>query len=337
MLMQFLRKILFPFSILYDGVTTVRNLLFDKGFLKSKGYALPIIAVGNLSVGGTGKSPMIEYLIRLLQNDYKIATLSRGYRRQSEGFILASKTSTALDLGDEPMQFYSKFPNINIAVDANRQEGISKLITQVSPDLILLDDAYQHRKVTAGFYVLLTKYTDLYTDDLLLPAGNLRESKRGAKRAHAIIVTKCPEILSDIEKDKILEKINPQPHQKVYFTHIKYSNTVYNETEKIALNMLKTKNITLVTGIANPTHLVTYLKNKDLNFEHLNFKDHHNFTVDEIISLSKKEFILTTEKDYMRLKDELHNVYYLPIEAAFLNDNVVFDKQIKSFIKTKRS
>jgi len=218
--MQFLRKLLFPFSIIYDGVTTVRNLFFDSGVFGSKSYPLPIIAVGNLSVGGTGKSPMIEYLIRLLQDDHKIATLSRGYRRKSEGFVLADKSTTAADLGDEPMQFYNKFPTIFVAVDANRQNGIAQLLQKANPDVILLDDAYQHRKVTAGFYVLLTKYNDLYADDLLLPAGNLREAKRGAKRANAIIITKCPQSLSDAQKEQIKIQIKPLAHQKVYFSTI---------------------------------------------------------------------------------------------------------------------
>jgi len=335
--MQFLRKLLFPFSIIYDGVTTARNLFFDSGIFGSKSYSLPIIAVGNLSVGGTGKSPMVEYLIRLLQDDYKIATLSRGYRRKSEGFVLADESSTADDLGDEPMQFHHKFPKITVAVDANRQNGIAQLLQKVNPDVILLDDAYQHRKVTAGFYVLLTKYNDLYTDDLILPAGNLRESKRGAKRANAIIVTKCPNNITDADKEKIKAKIKPLADQKVYFTTITYDNYIYGNDTKMQLSALKNKKITLVTGIANPTPLIKHLNNTEIEFKHLAYKDHHNFTTTEIEFLSTKGLILTTEKDYMRLKAHLSNLYYLPIQTAFLKDEEQFDLQINGYVKTKRS
>ena len=180
--MKAIRYLLFPFAVLYDGVTSIRNTFYDKGVLKSTKFDLPIIAVGNLSVGGTGKSPMIEYLIRLL-GDKKIATLSRGYKRKTEGFILIDSSHTSSDVGDEPLQFFKKFPQISAAVDANRVNGIQQLQKKVNPEVILLDDAYQHRKVEAGFYILLTKYDDLFSDDLVLPTGNLRESRKGAKRA----------------------------------------------------------------------------------------------------------------------------------------------------------
>src|SRR6187402_1934602 len=192
--MNFLRKILFPFAILYGFITSIRNFLFDKGILKAYSFDLPVIAVGNLSVGGTGKTPQIEYLIRLLSDKYKVATLSRGYKRQSEGFVLASPASDALQLGDEPFQFYKKFRNIQVAVDANRKNGIEQLLSDSnSPEIILLDDAFQHRKVKAGFYILLTSYGDLFCNDYMLPTGNLRESRSGAQRANIVIVTKCPQ------------------------------------------------------------------------------------------------------------------------------------------------
>ncbi len=335
--MQFLRKILFPISILYDGVTTLRNILFNTSVFKSKRYNLPIICVGNLSVGGTGKSPMIEFLIRLLKSDYKIATLSRGYRRKTKGFILATKKDTALSLGDEPMQFHTKFPNISVAVDANRQNGIERLIAEVKPDVILLDDAYQHRKVTADFYILLTTYNDLYVDDLLLPAGNLRESKRGAKRAKAIVVTKCPPNLSEENKNKILRKIKPNNNQYVYFTKISYSTTIYSTTETKSVSELKNINFTLVTGIANPKELIAFLKQHNLQFEHLAYKDHHNFTASELKNLATKGFILTTEKDYMRLRNEISNLYYLPIKTQFLDDLEGFTNQINNAITIKKA
>jgi len=191
--MNFFRKILFPLSILYGLITCIRNILFDNGILKAYSFDLPVIAVGNLSVGGTGKTPQIEYLIRLLSDKYKIATLSRGYKRQSSGFILAEASTTAATLGDEPFQFFTKFPNIHVAVDADRKNGIVQLLLQKDrPEIILLDDAFQHRKVKAGLYILLTSFEDLYVNDFVLPTGNLRESRSGAKRASIIVVTKCP-------------------------------------------------------------------------------------------------------------------------------------------------
>jgi len=316
-------------------VTTIRNFFFDKGIFKSKTYDLPIIAVGNLSVGGTGKSPMIEYLIRLLKEEYRLATLSRGYRRRSEGFVLASENSTADDLGDEPMQFHEKFSDINVAVDADRQNGISQLLQLVTPDVILLDDAFQHRKVTAGFYVLLTKYDELYSNDLLIPAGDLRESKQGANRAHVIVVTKCPKNLTAQKQNEVIKKIAPVKEQKVFFTSISYSENVFGFDKKIALESLKNKAFTLVTGIANPKPLIKHLNSLNLDFEYIAYKDHHNFSKKELKQLSEKQFILTTEKDYMRLKGSLTNVYYLPIVTEFLNDSDAFDEKVKSFVSLK--
>ena len=194
--MNVLRKILFPFALLYGIITSIRNFLFDNGILKSYSFDIPIIAVGNLSLGGTGKTPQIEYLIRLLSPKYKVATLSRGYKRKSKGFILADATSNAEILGDEPFQFFSKFPTIQVAVDADRKNGIEQLLSQnIKPDIILLDDAFQHRKVKAGFYILLTSFDELFINDSIFPVGNLRESKLQAKRANMIIVTKCPETI----------------------------------------------------------------------------------------------------------------------------------------------
>lgn len=331
--MLFLRKILYPFSIIYDIVTSVRNFFFDKGIFKSKRYDLPVLAVGNLCVGGTGKSPMIEYLIRLLKDDFSIATLSRGYRRKSEGFVLASSTSTADDLGDEPMQFHQKFSDVIVAVDADRQNGISQLLKQVNPDAILLDDAFQHRKVAAGFYILLTKYDSLFVDDLILPAGSLRESKRGAQRANIIIVTKCPEKLSLEEQARIKKRLKPSSAQQVYFTSISYANKVIANEDSKLLTSLKNIQFTLVTGIANPKPLKSHLNSLDLNFEHISFKDHHNFSEKELNELSEKQLIITTEKDYMRLKDSLTNVYFLPIVTEFLKDKGVFDNSVLSFVK----
>ncbi|GGG41598.1 tetraacyldisaccharide 4'-kinase [Bizionia arctica] len=334
--MKFLRYILFPVVPIYYLVTWTRNKLYDFGWKKSESYNFPLICVGNLSVGGTGKSPMIEYLIRLLKADYKIATLSRGYKRETNGFKLANVSDTAKTLGDEPFQFYNKFgSDILVAVDADRQNGIEKLRNLGNkPEVVLLDDAFQHRKVKAGFNILLSTYNDLYCKDFVLPTGNLREPKSGAKRANIIVVTKCPENLSDEEKAQIKKQLNPEIYQMVVFSSINYSKNVFSKTKQIGLNHLKP--FTLVTGIANPNPLIQYLKSNNLEFEHLNFKDHHSFSNKEIDELAQLDCILTTEKDYMRLKDETklqEKLYYLPIEVS-IDQADVFNNQILSFVSS---
>jgi tetraacyldisaccharide 4'-kinase len=338
--MILLRKILFPFAILYGLITSIRNFLFDKGILKSYSFDLPIIAVGNLSVGGTGKTPQIEYLIRLLSDKYKIATLSRGYKRQSEGFILADANSNAALLGDEPFQFYQKFPNIQVAVDANRKNGIEQLLgQQEKPEVILLDDAFQHRKVKAGFYILLTSYGDLYADDFMLPTGNLRESRSGAKRANIIIVTKCPFPLSLDEQNEIkgflLRRNDKIKNQELYFTYIDYDDCIYSENGKIKVDDIKSLDKVLVAGIAKPEPFFTYLKNT--NDACLSFPDHHNFTDKDILEIkntAQKSLIITTEKDYVRLKGSLpsEQLFYLPIKSSFISGSENFDKAILNYI-----
>jgi tetraacyldisaccharide 4'-kinase len=199
--MNFLRKIVYPFAVLYGIITSIRNFLYDKNFLKSTKFKTPTLVVGNLSVGGTGKTPQIEYLIRLLQNDYKIAVLSRGYKRKSTGFIIADENASVELIGDEPFQYFKKFKNILICVDTDRTNAIQQLEKlENPPDIILLDDAFQHRKVDGGFNILLTDFNNLYVNDSMLPTGYLRENKSGAKRAQLIIVTKCPKTLSEPQK-----------------------------------------------------------------------------------------------------------------------------------------
>lgn len=334
--MKFLRYILFPIVPIYYLVTWTRNKLYDFGWKKSKSYSFPVICVGNLSVGGTGKSPMIEYLIRLLKTDYKLATLSRGYKRETDGFKLANATDSAKTLGDEPFQFYNKFgEDIFVAVDASRLNGIENLQSlNNKPDVILLDDAFQHRKVQAGFNILLTAYGDLYCNDFVLPTGNLREPKSGAKRAHVIVVTKCPIGLSSQEKEQIEMKLHSEANQLVFFSSINYSKEVISATKNVSLTDLKP--FTLVTGIANPSPLIAYLKMNKLEFKHLNFKDHHSFSEKELANLAKLECILTTEKDYMRLKDNIQlkdKLFYLPIEVSIDNPEV-FNKEILNFVRT---
>ncbi|MDP5096875.1 MAG: tetraacyldisaccharide 4'-kinase, partial [Flavobacterium sp.] len=257
--MILLRKILFPLAFLYWLITYIRNWLYDKGIFKSSSFNIPIIAVGNLSVGGTGKTPQIEYLIRLLSDDFKIAVLSRGYKRTSEGFILADENATSSSIGDEPFQFYSKFPKIQVVVDANRKNGIESLLQLANkPDIILLDDAYQHRKVKAGFYILLTAYDDLFCNDYILPFGNLREPSSGKKRADMIIVTKCPSDLSELAQQKIREKLNVT--QSVFFTTIQYDDFVFGNNSQLLVSEIKKESKVLVAGIAKPKLFFEFLK-----------------------------------------------------------------------------
>ncbi|WP_369047739.1 tetraacyldisaccharide 4'-kinase [Tenacibaculum sp. UWU-22] len=339
--MKFIRLLLFPFAILYDLITSIRNFLFDKQIFKSTSFNVPIIVVGNLSVGGTGKTPQIEYLINLLQNTYKVAVLSRGYKRKTKGFLLVDQSHSVAEVGDEPLQFFKKFKNIQVAVDADRAHGIQQLLNQKnSPEVILLDDAFQHRKVKANFYILLTKYDDLYCDDLVLPSGNLRESKRGAKRANIIIVTKCPENLTEKQQEKIKNKLRVKSNQQVFFTTILY-DTKLKGAQELVLDQLKSYQVVLVTGIANPKPLEQYLQSLQISYQPMRFSDHHYFSDKDIEAIKERylkieasrKIILTTEKDYVRLEKKLKNLSYIPIKTFFVDDKNMFDTAIKSFLK----
>ena len=332
--MNLLRKLLFPFAILYGFITSLRNYLYDKGILKSYSFDIPVIAVGNLSVGGTGKTPQIEYLIRLLSPNYKVATLSRGYRRKSEGFILADAATTAEILGDEPFQYFKKFPDIQVAVDADRKNGIEQLLNQKSrPDIILLDDAFQHRKVKAGFYILLTAYEDLFCDDFILPTGNLRESRNGAKRANLIIVTKCPLDITELEQQNIKNKLAFD--LPIYFSSIDYDDKVYNDTESLAVNDLKLTPKMLLAGIAKPKPFFDYLQtDKD---EVMTFSDHHHFSESDILNIKSQaidKIIVTTEKDFVRLNTEIlrKQLYYLPIKSKLISKQNDFNQLVLSYV-----
>lgn len=335
--MNFLRKLLFPFAVLYGGIMSLRNYFYDQGWFKSTQFDIPVICVGNLSVGGTGKSPMIEYLIELLQKEYRVAVLSRGYGRNTKGFRLVSVESTSEEVGDEPLQFKQKFPEITVAVCEERTVGIPKLLPNA--EVILLDDAFQHRKVKASWYLMLTPYHDLFMHDYMLPTGNLREPRSGAARADIILVTKCPERVPYATLQKIEFEMPIRDHQKLYFSKISYDDTIYGVSETQPLSYLKDKPFTLVTGIANPTPLVEFLTKNEFNFQHQNFKDHHNFTSEEIKQLKKNELILTTEKDYMRLYPKLGKfaLYYLPIKTKILrNQGEFLDQTILAMVRKAR-
>ena len=333
--MNFLRKILFPFSILYGCITAIRNYFFDKGILQSYSFEVPVIAVGNLSVGGTGKTPQIEYLIRLLAPKYKIATLSRGYKRKSEGFVLADANSTAEILGDEPFQIHQKFPQIKVAVDADRKNGIEKLLSlKDKPEVILLDDAFQHRRVKAGFYILLSAFDDLFCDDFLLPTGNLRESRKGAKRADVIIITKCPKDLSEIAQQNIINKIGLEV--PIYFSYIDYDDMVYNPNETKKVVEIKSIDKLVIAGIAKPEPFFNYLEvSKE---DCLVYPDHHFFTekdLQQIENRAKNKIVITTEKDFVRLSNQnlKSSIYYLPIKSDYISNKDLFDAEVFSYVK----
>lgn len=333
--MNFLRKILFPFSILYGCIAAIRNFLFDKGILRSYSFEVPVIAVGNLSVGGTGKTPQIEYLIRLLAPNYKIATLSRGYKRKSEGFVLADASSTAEILGDEPFQIHQKFPQIKVAVDADRKNGIEKLLSlEDKPEVILLDDAFQHRRVKAGFYILLSAFDDLFCDDFLLPTGNLRESRKGAKRADVIIITKCPKDLSEIAQQNIINKIGLEV--PIYFSYIDYDDMVYNPNETKKVVEIKSIDKLVIAGIAKPEPFFNYLEvSKE---DCLVYPDHHFFTekdLQQIENRAKNKIVITTEKDFVRLSNQnlKSSIYYLPIKSDYISNKDLFDAEVFSYVK----
>jgi tetraacyldisaccharide 4'-kinase len=333
--MNFVRKILLPLVPLYYLVTWLRNLCFDLGILSSKAFDIPVICVGNLSTGGTGKTPMIEYLIRMIRNDFKVATLSRGYKRETRGFIMADKEATVASIGDEAFQFYQKFNDVTISVDGDRRRGIDQLLKLTDPpEVILLDDGFQHRRIKAGLNILLTAYDKLYTRDILLPTGNLREPRSGAQRAHIIVVTKCPDGLDAAAKMEIRNLINPHSEQKLFFGRIRYSESVYSALGQKPLSELRNETLTLVTGIADADPLLQHLDKAGLHYEHLDFKDHHKFGKNDLKTLNARSSILTTEKDYMRLKDKIEpdKLYYLPIETE-ISEPEDFKALIRKYIK----
>lgn len=344
------RILLLPFSIAYWFIILIRNWMYDRKIIPSTSFALPVICVGNLSVGGTGKSPMIEYLVRLLHAKFRIATLSRGYKRRTKGYALADEHTTALDIGDEPMQFHIKFPDLPVAVGEERLYAIPQLLHD-RPDTqaILLDDAFQHRSVTAGMNILLTSYGDLYTRDFYLPAGDLRDLKSSAKRAQVIIVTKCPELLSEEEKLAISREINPGSHQSLFFTAIEYA-APYHIHSRQEIGLDQQMEVLLVTGIANPDPLKAFVEERSRQYSLLEFPDHHIFTIDDLKEITKKfrmmespaKLILTTEKDAVRLmkfREELSDLplYVIPVRHHFLfSGERQFNQLVVNFITNFR-
>jgi len=341
-MLTYLRLILLPFSVLYALVIVTRNKLYDWGIFRSYQFDLPVISVGNLAVGGSGKTPATEYLVRLL-SQYKIAILSRGYGRKTKGFLLADPLATADTIGDEPLQYFHKFENITVAVCEDRVKGIKLL--RDTHDLIILDDAFQHRSVLPGLSLLLFEFSKLRRRQWMLPAGNLREPFPGYRRADVILVTKCPDSGVE-ERELVVNKFNKTEHKPVYFSSIKYGSLV--PVYQINLQVPTTPSVFLLTGIANSEPLLTYIKSQYEVLDQFRFADHHVFTVAEIKQLTeafrsapgKEKIIITTEKDSKRLldgaiKELLVNlpVFYLPIQMELSPEDAgLFDKTILTYV-----
>ena len=319
------RIFLLPFALIYGGIIWLRNRLYDSGFMSSVSFSIPVISVGNLSVGGTGKTPHVEYLIRLLQYQFKVATLSRGYKRRTQGFILADETANAVKIGDEPMQYHMKFPEVVVSVAEERMTGIPSLL-QKRPDVdvVLLDDAYQHRSVKPGLNILITDYAKPFYEDFILPYGGLRENRAAAKRADVIIVSKCPPAMGKEKAAEMRRQINPLPHQQVFFTGIEYDQP-YDLFSNAPVN-LKDKCVVLVCCIARPEPLVQYLKDMSRDVHVLTYPDHHYFyskDLEEIRAAYENwnignRVIITTEKDATRFQLHQEKIIGWNIPVAVL-------------------
>lgn len=348
-----INKKLLPLSWFYGIGVGFRNFLFETNILKSRSFSTPVISVGNITVGGTGKTPHVEYLVRLLKDKAHVAVLSRGYKRKSSGFLLATPETTMKDIGDEPYQMKQKFPDIDVAVDKKRTRGIDRLIKTRDVDVILLDDAFQHRYVKPGINILLVDHHRLIIYDELLPAGRLRESVDGKNRADIVIVTKCPKTLNPMEFRVLTKQMNLYPYQQLYFTTIDYDPLlpVFESKPSKHLKTLEDlagNNILLLTGIASPGQMKADLKPYAASLRPLTFSDHHYFKakdvrrINEIFSnMPSPKLIVTTEKDATRLKavngfsEEVRNsLYALPIKVSFMQDGEEqFDERILGYIQ----
>src|SRR5574344_332005 len=346
---------LLPFSWLYGLGVEIRNFLFNIGILKSRSFDIPVISVGNITVGGTGKTPHVEYLIRLLQDKFNIAVLSRGYKRKSKGFVLADEDTQMRTIGDEPYQMKQKFPNIAVAVDKNRCNGIEQICNNKKTkytDVILLDDAYQHRYVKPGINILLVDYNRMLCDDALLPAGRMRERERNKSRANMVIITKCPEDITPFEINVVRKKMDLFNYQELYLTTLSYGKlySLAHEDGEYPLTKIKSDvHILVVTGIASAYKLIDDLKEYSDNIHHISFGDHHDFSKEDIKSIrdqfeqlhDRKRMIITTEKDAAKLSshpaldDYLKQyIYVLPIEVKFLSDQEkMFNSKINEYVR----
>ena len=354
-----IRRSLMPLSWLYGVGVDIRNTLFDMGVLRSVSYDIPIINVGNITVGGTGKTPHVEYLIRLLSGRYRVAVLSRGYKRHTSGYLLSSLTSTMEEIGDEPWQIKQKFPDVYVAVDANRRRGIERLRTDEATkdvEVILLDDAYQHRYVKPGHNILLVDYHRIISDDCLLPAGSLRERASSSRRATTIIVTKCPQYITPMGFRVILSALHVKPYQQLFFTTFAYGTMrqLWGDV-KMKLDILRKDNmyVLLLTGIGNPRQMEQDVRRFAQHITPLTFSDHHYYTKRDaetihqaLCALPKPHIIITTEKDAARLQhlqgdvseEVRRNTYVLPIEISIMRDEKdKLDKTILDYVQENTS
>ena len=342
-----MRILLLPISLFYHIVLTIRHKLYDWKLLKTSRFEKPVICVGNLNLGGTGKTPHTEYLIELLKNDYHLATLSSGYGRKSKGFRLAESSCTYEDLGDEPLQYFTKYPDIQVAVDKNRAEGIAHLLWEQGVEVVLLDDAFQHRQIEAGLNILLTEFQHLYPDDFLFPAGTLRDVKSAAKRADIIVVSKSPKELEESTKASIIAKLKPEMHQKVFFSYIEYGPFTALNPAAECFNAETSQSALLFCGIAHPKPLIDKLKDQFKCLEVLTFGDHHAYTENDIRRIlerfgqldGEQKIIVTTEKDAARLKNspylcqfECAPLYDLPVTVRF-HEEEKFNEEILSYVR----
>lgn len=345
--MKLIRFILFPFSLIYGTIILIRNFLFYKELRKGVQFDLPIICIGNLSTGGTGKTPHTELLVEKLANSYNIAVLSRGYKRLSKGYVRADEKTTWEDVGDEPLQYFYKYGNqVSVQVDEERIRGVIRIAgDQPKTDLVLLDDAYQHRSIKPGFSILLTDYSKPFFEDFILPVGDLREFRSGKNRADYIVVTKCPKTISEREKRVFTNKINPRKNQRVFFSQILYKGVFKLSGEKV---QELPKNILLITGIAKPQPILNYLNGK--NVKHLNYPDHYRFKARDIEKITNifdnfadgNKMILTTVKDLMRLRifkkfceEYQKEIHYLDISVKIDNETE-FLKGIRNYVEANR-
>lgn len=343
---------LYPLAWIYGWVVSVRNYFFDCGVLESKEYDIPIISVGNITVGGTGKTPHIEHLVRLLSEKHKVAVLSRGYKRKSSGYILAHEGMTAEHIGDEPWQMMQKFPDVYIAVDADRRRGIERLMNDEATrdvEIILLDDAFQHRYVTPGCNILLTDYHRLFTKDEILPAGRLREPAKGKERANMVIVSKCPRDMSPMDYRIIAGSLDLRPYQQLYFTSFRYGRMVNLATmEMKSMKEMKENNVLLLTGIGCPQHMTMDLSENFASVKSLSYPDHHYYSMqdlqnayEKLAELPEPRIMITTEKDATRLmalrkipEHMAREIWVLPAGVHFLQDkDQVFNEKITGYVQ----
>jgi len=350
---------LYPLSLLYGFITGIRNFLYDFGIIPAEEFDLPVISVGNITVGGTGKTPHTEYLAGLLRENFKVATLSRGYKRKTRDFRIASSSSMVREIGDEPMQIFRKFPDVFVTVDRNRVHGVNRILdAKPETEVIILDDAFQHRRITPGLSILLSDFERLIVRDHMLPYGNLRESKENIRRADIILITKSPENLSPIQRRLIVKEVDKAPYQNLYFTSLKYKTPLpvfnYQNREEQIFEIADPAEcgIVLITGISNPLPLKEYLQKTFGEITHLSFPDHYNFKEKDIASVStayndlksQKKYLFTTEKDAVRLR-EFTNIaepmrsafFYIPIGIYFLNDDMdEFNNMIVDYVRNNK-